>query len=401
MRNLLLLSIVLALLTGCNLSNSKQDALHGVVEKTLAFSKQQSLAMAHSLANVPGKLPKSIDKNGNLETCNPSWWVSGFFPGQLWYLYEYSKDDSLKMWAEEYSNRVAGQQYTTDNHDVGFMIFCSFGNGYRISGDETYLPVIRNAANSLSTRFNPNIGCIRSWNRSAWNSQWRYAVIIDNMMNLELLMWASKKFNYPRFAEIAISHASTTLKNHFRPDGSSYHVVSYDTITGQPELKQTAQGYSNESAWARGQAWGLYGFTMMFRETGDSAFLQQAIRIAGFIINHPNLPEDKIPYWDFNAPDIPNAKRDVSAGAIICSALLELQGYVDKIKSKEYLEVAEKQLASMCSSKYLAEKGTNANFLLKHGVGNIPGGTEIDVPLTYADYYFVEAMMRYRSLMNK
>jgi len=354
--------------------------------------------MAHSMAYMPGKLPKSVDKNGNLETCNSAWWVSGFFSGQLWYMYEYSKSDSLRKWAELYTERVADQQYTTDNHDVGFMIFCSFGNGYRITKNEDYLPVIKNAASSLSTRFNPTIGCIRSWDRAPWNNKWQYAVIIDNMMNLELLEWSSKKFRETRFSDIAVSHANATLKNHFRPDGSSYHVVSYDTITGQLKLKQTAQGFSNESAWARGQAWGLYGFTMMYRETGDEAYLQQAIKIANFIINHPNLPEDKIPYWDFNASDIPDAKRDVSAGAIVCSALLELQKLVDKDLSKKYMEVAEKQLRALCSDAYLAAPGTNANFLLKHGVGNMPNGTEIDVPLSYADYYFVEAMMRYKAL---
>jgi rhamnogalacturonyl hydrolase YesR len=400
--NKLILSIFIVLiLFGCNQRKSNRENLLSLVDKTLEFSKRQSLAMASSMADMPGKLPKSIDKNGNLETCNSSWWVSGFFPGQLWYLYEYSNDDSLKKWAELYTERVADQQYTTNNHDVGFMIFCSFGNGYRITKNENYLAVIKNAATSLSTRFNPAIGCIRSWDRAPWNNKWQYAVIIDNMMNLELLMWSSKKFGESRFSDIAVSHANTTLKNHFRPDGSSYHVVSYDTVTRLPELKQTAQGYNNESAWARGQAWGLYGYTMMYRETGDSAYLKQAEKIAGFIINHPNLPEDKIPYWDFNAPDIPDAKRDVSAGAIICSALLELQGYVGNVKSKQYMDVAEKQLTALCSDKYLAEKGTNANFLLKHGVGNIPGGTEIDVPLSYADYYFVEAMMRYRSLMKK
>jgi unsaturated chondroitin disaccharide hydrolase len=400
MKNLLTLLVIMFLFTGYSYCN-KKESLINKVENSLQLAREQSLAMARSLSNTDGKFPKSIDKNGQLESCNSSWWVSGFFPGELWYLYEHFKDDSLKYWASEYTDRVSDQQYTTGNHDVGFMIFCSFGNGYRILKDENYLPVIRNAAKSLSTRFNPLIGCTRSWNRSPWNNKWQYAVIIDNMMNLELLEWASMKFNDPHFAEIAESHANTTMKNHFRPDGSSYHVVSYDTITGQPEKKNTAQGYSDESAWSRGQAWGLYGFTMMYRYTGKIDYLKQAIKIADFVIHNPNLPKDKIPYWDFNAPDIPTAKRDVSAGAILCSALLELQGYVSKNKSKEFLKVAEEQLNSMCSDTYLAQKGTNANFLLKHGVGNIPGGSEIDVPLTYADYYFVEAMTRYLRYMKK
>jgi len=400
MKRFLLMVVALILFSGTFAGNDQADLLP-VVNHTLEFCESQSFLMAHSLSAMPGKLPKSIDRSGNLETCNPDWWVSGFFPGELWYLYEFSKDDSLRYWANLYTERVSGQQYTTGNHDVGFMIFCSFGNGYRITQDEDYLPVIRNAAKSLSTRFNPEIGCIRSWDRAPWNSQWQYAVIIDNMMNLELLMWASKEFHEPQWAAIAKSHADTTLKNHFRSDGSSYHVVSYDTISGRLEKRQTAQGYGDESAWARGQAWGLYGFTMMFRETGDSAYLKQAGKIAGFIINHPNLPDDKIPYWDFNVPDIPYAKRDVSAGAVICSALLELQKYVGKELSEKYMEVAETQLRALCSDKYLAKPGTNANFLLKHSVGNMPNGTEIDVPLSYADYYFIEAMMRYKALFEK
>ncbi|MBN2262278.1 MAG: glycoside hydrolase family 88 protein, partial [Prolixibacteraceae bacterium] len=263
-----------------------------------------------------------------------------------------------------------------------------------------YLSIIENAAISLSSRYNERTKTIRSWDRASWNRQWQYAVIIDNMMNLELLEWAAQKFEKPRFSEIARSHANTTIANHFRPDGSSFHVVSYDTLSGEPELFHTSQGYSHESAWARGQAWGLYGFTMMYRFSNDKQYLNQAIKIADFIVNHPRLPEDKIPFWDFDAPDIPNALRDASAGAIICSALLELQQYVAPDKAKQYMNVAEKQLISLCNEPYLAKTGSNANFILKHGVGHMPNGTEVDVPLSYADYYFVEALMRYRKQFN-
>jgi rhamnogalacturonyl hydrolase YesR len=371
------------------------------VEKALKFSMEQSLLMAESLKDQPGVLPKTINEKGELVTCNPDWWVSGFFPGQLWYMYEYSGDEKIKNLADEFSSRVAGQQYTTDNHDVGFMIFCSYGNGYRLTGCDEYLKVIENASRSLSTRFKEKTGCIRSWDKAPWSRQWQYPVIIDNMMNLELLMWSSKKFNNRKYSDIAISHANTTMKNHFREDGSSYHVVSYDTISGEPELKHTSQGYSHSSAWARGQAWGLYGYTMMFRETGNKKYLKQAIKIAEFLINNDNLPEDKIPYWDFNAPDIPDAKRDASAGAIMCSALIELSGYVNKKLSDKYLHIAECQLSALCSDKYMAEKGSNGNFILKHSVGHMPNKSEVDVPLTYADYYFVEALLRYKALVSK
>lgn len=398
MKKLSLIFMLLAILFACKEKAGNNSELLKTIDQTLIFAENQSLLMAQSLADQPEKLPQTLDANGNLVTSSSAWWCSGFFPGELWYLYEYSKNEELKGWAEKYTARVEKEQYTTDNHDVGFMIFCSYGNGYRITHNEDYLGVIRNAANSLSTRFNPIVGCTRSWDRSKWNEQWQYAVIIDNLMNLELLTWSAKKFDDPRFLEIAKSHANKTMKNHYREDMSCYHVVSYDTLTGEAELKHTAQGYSHNSAWARGQAWGLYGYTMLFRETGDSAYLDQAVKVAKFIINHPNLPENKIPYWDFDAPDIPNAKRDASAGSIICSALIELSQYANEADSLAFMNVAELQLKTLCSSDYLANLGENGNFLLKHGVGHFPNQTEIDVPLTYSDYYFVEAMIRYKAL---
>jgi hypothetical protein len=392
---LIFLSFPFILLLSCQ---KQDDVLVTKVNHALEVAQEQSIKMAEMLADKDNKLPQTIGDDGELVTCTSSWWVSGFFPGQLWYMYEYTNDEKYKKWAEEYTKRVADQQYATDTHDLGFVIFCSYGNGYRLTGNEDYLSVIENASESLITRFDSTIGCIRSWDRASWNEQWQYAVIIDNMMNLEMLEWSAQKFNKPVFSHVARTHANTTMENHFRPDGSSFHVVSYDTITGEPELKHTAQGYSHSSAWARGQAWGLYGYTMMFRETGDSAYLGQAVEIADFIVNHPRLPEDKIPYWDYDAPGIPDAKRDASAGSITCSALLELHQYVEGDKSAMYLKTAKEQLASLCSEKYLAKPGENANFILKHGVGHMPNGSEVDVPLTYADYYFVEAMLRFLEL---
>lgn len=386
-------------LASCGTPEPKKKPLAELIDESLDFATRQSLLMAESLKDQPDRLPKTIDKDGKLETCNSAWWVSGFFPGVLWYLYENTPTDSLKNWATNYTLRVEDQKYTTDNHDVGFMIFCSFGNAYRLTGDSAYKEVIHTASNSLITRFNPTIGCIRSWDYAPWSAKWQYPVIIDNMMNLEMLEWAAKAFNDTTYSHIAQTHANTTMKNHFRPDYSSYHVVSYDTITGAVEKKNTAQGYSDDSAWARGQGWGLYGYTMMFRENGDSTYLKHAEHIADFILKNPNLPADKIPYWDFNAPDIPNAKRDASAGALICSALIELSGYVPVEKSKEYLAVAEQQIRSLSSAEYRANLGENGNFILKHSVGHMPNGTEVDVPLTYADYYYVEALMRMKKLL--
>ena len=278
------------------------------------------------------------------------------------------------------------------------MMNCSFGNGYRITGNENYKKILLQSARSLATRYNENIGVIRSWDNKP---KWMYPVIIDNLMNLELLENAYKLSQDSLFDKIANSHATITITNHFRPDYSSCHVVDYDTITNKALKMDTHQGYSSTSAWARGQAWGLYGYTMMYRETQNEKYLQQAINIAKFILHHPNLPKDKIPYWDFDAPNIPDEPRDASAGAIIASALLELGQYVNDDKlSKEYQSVAAQQLRTLSSDEYLAAPQTNGGFILKHSVGNKPRNSEVDAPLTYADYYYVEALLRYKKLLQ-
>ncbi|MDR3269814.1 MAG: glycoside hydrolase family 88 protein [Tannerella sp.] len=370
-----------------------QESVDAIIKNRLDRSLPCYERMAQSLIDQPDKLPRTVDSEGNLLTTSSDGWVSGFVPGTLWYLYQYSNRPDMLEAARNYTARIEKEQYNTDTHDLGFMLYCSFGNGLRLTGDTAYRNVLLHGAASLASRFNPLVGCICSWNP---NEKWQFPVIIDNMMNLELLFWASKESGDPTYRNICLSHADKTIENHFRPDGSSWHVVSYDTITGQVERKNTAQGFSDESAWGRGQAWGLYGFTVMYRETRDVKYLDQARRIAAFILNHPNLPADKIPYWDFNAPEIPDAKRDASAGAIIASALIELSRYVDEALAKTYMEVAETQIRTLSSPEYFAEPETNGNFLLKHSVGAIPYNSEVDVPLTYADYYYVEAMLRYR-----
>lgn len=382
---------LLVVFCGCS---AEKNEMRGIVNMALERAAIQSKAMAEVLLNDESKLPRTIGKNGEFVTSGSRWWTSGFFPGVLWYLYEAGEGDSLKIYAENFTKRVQREQYTTDNHDVGFMLYCSFGNGYRLTGNEEYAKVLLQGSESLSTRFRSKVGCIRSWD---WNKKvWEYPVIIDNMMNLELLMWASKKSGNKRFSDIAQSHADVTMKHHFRDDYSCYHVVSYDTISGQPEKKNTCQGYAHESSWARGQGWALYGYTMMYRETKQDKYLQHAVNIAQFIMNHPCLPEDKIPYWDFDAPNIPNELRDASAGALMASAFIELSQYTKGDFSKQCLSVAETQLKTLSSSDYLAEAGANCNFILKHSVGNHPGKSEVDVPLTYADYYYVEALVRYK-----
>jgi rhamnogalacturonyl hydrolase YesR len=379
-------------------NNKVQDDLLVIVNKTLMFAEKQYSLLANKALSYPGGLPKTFE-NDSIVMVSSKWWTSGFAPGTLWYLYENSHSNSTKDLALRLSNRVEDQKFTTDNHDVGFMIYCSFGNAYRLDPQQRYKSIIIQASKSLSTRFDKRVGLIRSWDFN--KNKWQYPVIIDNMMNLEMLCEATKLTGDSSYYKIAISHADKTMANHFRKNMSCYHVVSYDTITGEPHIKQTWQGFNNESEWSRGQGWALYGYTMMYRMTGKKNYLELANKVAGYLIHHPNMPKDYIPYWDFCDPKIPNTLRDASAGAVICSALLELSNYVPKTLAKQYLTIAKIQLRALCSPKYIAKVGEQGGFLLKHSVGSIPHKTEIDVPLTYADYYFVEAMLRYKAMVSK
>ncbi|HEA30216.1 MAG TPA: glycoside hydrolase, partial [Leeuwenhoekiella sp.] len=290
------------------------------------------------------------------------------------------------------------EQYNTSTHDLGFMMYSSFGNAYRLDPKPQYEEVLMNSAKSLATRYNGTTKVIRSWDSAPWNKAGDddLVVIIDNMMNLELLFWATAHSKDSSYYKIAVNHANTTMKNHYREDFSSYHEVIYDENTGAVKAQITNQGFADESSWARGQAWGLYGYVVMYRETKDQKYLGQAQHIADFILNNPNLPEDKIPYWDFDADNIPDALRDSSAAAIIASALLELKGYSEGKKAKAYFQDAQTILKNLMSPEYFAKKEELSGFLIKHAVGNMPNKTEIDVPLSYGDYYFVEALKRYK-----
>jgi len=374
----------------------RNKTLLRAIDKNFSDAAEQYKAMMKNLP--PDRFPKTYNvTTDKLETSGSEWWCSGFYPGTLLNLYEETKDEALHVEAERILKILEKEKNNKNTHDLGFMMYCSFGNANRLVPKPGYKEILLTSASSLSTRFNPKVGCIKSWDSKPSD----FLVIIDNMMNLELLFWATKETGDSSFYKIAVTHANTTMKNHFRPDYSSYHVVDYDPGTGAIQQRRTAQGAFDESAWARGQAWGLYGFTVMYRETKDKKYLDQANHIAQFILNHPNLPDDKIPYWDFNAPGISNASRDASAGAIICSALLELSQYANKKWAEKYFRVAEIILSNLSSEKYRASIGTNGGFILKHSVGHMPNKTEIDVPLTYADYYFVEAMSRYKNGIRK
>ncbi len=371
-----------------------EQPLPQVIDAALATSaKQYEWMLANLPADAAKPMPRTFEK-GKLVMIPTRDWTSGFFPGSLWYLFEGTGDAKWRAAAEKFTAFMAPEQHNTKTHDVGFMLYCSYGNGLRLTGNPEYKPVLLNGAKSLSTRFNPTVGAIKSWDHGV--GTFTYPVIIDNMMNLELMFWAAREGPAERYRDLAMRHADTTLKNHFRADGSSFHVVDYDPTDGHVIKRVTHQGTADDSAWARGQAWGLYGYTVMYRETKDPRYLARAQKIAAFIMNHPRLPADKVPYWDFDAPGIPNVPRDSSAAAIICSALLELRTMVDAGDAARYTAFAEAQLRSLASPAYLATTGANGGFLLMHATGNHPKNSEIDTPLNYGDYYFLEALLRAR-----
>ncbi len=389
----------LLLFVSCKDAKDKKDCF--IADNVENAVRQHSLQT--DIIEKSGRIlnPKTIDKNGNIVYIPIDDWTSGFFPGSIWLTYELSKDQKWLPLAEKYTENLDSVKHLKWHHDIGFMIGCSYLNGLRIAQKSAYKDVIVEAAGSLSTRFRPKVGVIQSWDADrGWQGQrgWKCPVIIDNMMNLELLFEASRLSGDSSFHHIAVSHANVTMKEQFRPDFSCYHVVDYDPETGEVRKKQTAQGYSDESAWARGQAWALYGYILCYRYTYDKKYLDQAENICKFIFNNKNMPEDLVPYWDFDAPKIPDEPRDASAAAATASALYELSTYA---KNKNYKETADKVMESLGSEKYRAKVGTNGNFILMHSVGSIPHNSEIDVPLNYADYYFLEALIRKRNLEEK
>src|SRR5687768_3996987 len=363
------------------------------VAKVFADAEKQTNVMLKEIpvanAGKPELVAPRTIENDQLKMVASRDWTSGFFPGSLWFLHEYNGNPQWKTEAQAFTAKIEREKTNAGTHDMGFKIYSSFGAGYRLTKDPKYREVIIEAARTLSTHFNRNVGCIRSWDHH--REVWQFPVIIDNMMNLELLFEATKMTGDSSFHNIAVSHANTTLKNHYRPDNSSYHVIDYDSVSGKVLQRHTHQGYSHESAWSRGQAWGLYGFTMCYRETKNPVYLEQAKKVAAFILNHPNLPKDLVPYWDYNAPEIPSEERDASAAAITASALYELSTYVED--GKGYKSTADKILLNL-TRKYRSRIGEHKGFILLHSTGSKPGKFEIDAPINYADYYYLEAVLR-------
>jgi len=365
------------------------DPLDSIVQHDLQFAAQQLDAMARTIAT--NRYPSTTSSSGSWNTTGASDWTSGFFPGSLWYMAQQSGDPTWKSRAASWTAGLESQKNDTSTHDVGFKIFTSFGNGYRVTGNESYRQVILTAAGSLAKRYDPDVGCIRSWGDISNSTD--FQVIIDNMMNLELLFWASKHGGQSVWSEMAVSHALKTMANHVRADGSTYQIVNYNPSTGAVKSKSTRQGYNTESTWSRGQAWAIYGFTMAYRETGDTRFLATARNTADYFINH--LPSDNVPYWDFELPSFSGQPRDSSAAAIAASGLIELSQLDPDTNRKQTYRSAAQAILTSLSTKgvYLAE-GTSNKAILLHGTQNKRDG-KYDTGLIYGDYYFVQALLRY------
>lgn len=415
MKNKLIIACLL--LAGCSGQqklSQHQASLNKQIDQSFETALVQYKGMRARLG--PDRFPKTYYKSEDrFQSATSSDWCSGFYPGTLAYLYEFSGDTAIRSEMERILPVLEKEKNNKGTHDLGFMMYCSFGNAERVAPRPEYQAILLQSARSLATRYNPTVGCIKSWDRvKSWDGKtiWSYPVIIDNMINLELLFYASRVTGDSSFRQMAISHADHTMRNHLRSDYSSYHVVNYDPASGAVVSKETHQGFSDYSTWSRGQAWGVYGFTMVYRETKDVRFLKTAIHMADYFLDH--LPADRVPDWDFNvgqpgytplwkydASRFTRIPKDASAAAVVASALIELSGYVPEAKSKLYMSEAEAIIKSLSSEAYMAKPGENGNFLLMHSTGGVPSYAEIDVPLTYADYYFVEALHRYQAKQMK
>lgn len=374
------------------------------VNKALDYCAAQAQRTLTELKTDSGidytMMPRNImadEHHWNCRKATKEEWCAGFWPGVLWYDYEYTQDKHILEEAKKFTNSLEFlSQIPAYDHDLGFLVFCSYGNGYRLTKNPAYKKVILDTADSLSALFNPVVGTMLSWPREVEPRNWPHNTIMDNMINLEMLFWAAKNGGNPYLYDIAVSHADKTMKCHFRPDYTSYHVAVYDTISGNLIKGVTHQGYADSTMWARGQAWAIYGYTVVYRETKDPKYLDFAQKVTDVYLER--LPEDKVPYWDFDDPSIPNAPRDASAAAVVASSLLELSTYLPNGTGKRYRDAAVEMLTSLSSDNYQSGK-SNPSFLL-HSVGHWPAHSEIDASIIYADYYYIEALLRLKRLQE-
>jgi len=327
-------------------------------------------------------------------------WTQGFLPGQLWYLYQYTRNDIWRQRADAWTRPLERQQYNMRTHDMGFKFMPSHAEAFAQTGDPYYRRVALAAAGSMASRYNPRVDII---NCCDWNTNWQLPLVTDTMADLELLFWAATQNQVSEtiqgqegWRDMALNHALTTLRDMVRttPDGSTYHVIDYDPFTGNIRFKTTLQGEGTETTWSRGHTWAMYGYTMAYRYTRDARMLAAALRVTDFYLSR--VSGDLVPNWDF---DSATQLKDSSAAAIAASAMIELTTFVtDDVRRQRYWSMALRTLTSLMSSAYLAQNTSNRAILL-HGVGNKPAGREIDVGLIYGDFYFLEALLRYRRLV--
>ena len=374
------------------------------VNKALDYCAKQTQRTLTELKTDSGidytMMPRNImadEQHWNCRKATKEEWCAGFWPGVLWYDYEYTKDKQVLEEAENFTHSLKFLSHIPAyDHDLGFLVFCSYGNGYRLTKNPAYKQVILDTADTLATLFNPIVGTILSWPREVEPRNWPHNTIMDNMINLEMLFWTAKNGGNPYLYDIAVSHADKTMKSQFRPDYTSYHVAVYDTITGNLIKGVTHQGYADSTMWARGQAWAIYGYTVVYRETKDPKYLDFVQKVTDVYLDR--LPEDKVPYWDFDDPSIPDAPRDASAGAVVASALLELSTYLPNGTGKRYKDAAIEMLTSLSSDSY--QSGESKPSFLLHSVGHWPNHSEIDASIIYADYYYIEALLRLKRLQE-
>ena len=322
-------------------------------------------------------------------------WCSGFWPGILWMDYMETKEKHVLKAAEGYTGALAflAQQPAYD-HDLGFLVINSFLKGYEATGNTYYKQIALACADTLATLYNDKVGTILSWPRHV-KDYGGHNTIMDNMINLELLFWASENGGSQRLKDIAVSHADTTMRYHFREDGSCYHVAVYDTLTGQFIKGVTHQGYADSSMWSRGQSWAIYGYTTVYRYTKEQRFLDFAQKVTDIYLKRlKETSDDWVPLWDMDDPRGLQAPKDASAACVVASALIELSQYVEKKKAKVYQDAAESMLRDLSSEKYQSRE-KNVAFLM-HSTGHHPAGSEIDASIVYADYYYIEALLRWK-----
>lgn len=389
MKRLVSYLLALVAISGC----CRQESMEALTDRVFELAKVQMVLMDQTLTDET--TPRSTNADGSFRTADRYWWCSGFYPGSLWYTYLYTGDAVIRDLAHKHTVKLDSVMFVRFDHDLGFQMNCSYGNALRITGDKQYEQRMIESSYALASRFNPNTNTLRSWS----HGKWEYPVIIDNMMNLELLLEGHRLSGDEVLYDVATTHADVTMANHFRQDYSCWHLVNYNPSDGTILGKQTVQGYSDDSAWARGQAWALYGYTMMYWKTGLGKYLSQAERIADMLVSR--LPEDGIPYWDFDDPNIPEALKDASAGAVMASAFYRLSRLTENDQRSDiYFKMADKQVRTLATEEYLAKPGENHNFLLKHSVGFLKNNSEVDAPLTYADYYFLEALLIRKGLLD-